>query len=247
MNLRIQFLSPWALSVTAAFGLTACMAVEADVPANPTVSFPAWSTAYDQTQNVQVTAAPGWSIDLVEYSVDGLHWMQATPAGSDGYSVVLTNLDIGDSEIAVRVTSSYRGQSQTTLYYSPISGVAPVFDCSNPATSMLPTPTLIRDVGTEIRTLVGYFGDPAGGHTVTFIIGYTNQLNTNPYQNVGSIVSYGRTSITAAFDVSLARCDTRPTPNPPQDCDVPYSLTVLVDGAQLCKNDAFDHVHNYAR
>ena len=175
MTTKFPLLSRWALSLITVFALTACTAEDADVPAAPVVQFPAWSTAYNQSQTVQVTPAPGWPIDRVEYSTDGINWMQAKPGTGDGYAIALTNLDIGTTELTLRVTSSYRGQSEVNYYYSEIQNVAAVFDCTTPATSMLPSSTMILQDGNEVRTLVGYFGDSQRGHSVVAYIDYTDE------------------------------------------------------------------------
>jgi len=142
------------------------------------------------------------------------------------------------------VTSNYRDQTQVSLFYSSISGVAAEFNCNTPDASMLPEPRLVQQDGTDSRTLIGYFGDPAL-HTITFTIAYTS-LDNNAYQSVGTISNYGREAITAAFSVNHASCDHGPI-TAPHDCDVPYSLTVLVDGNNLCANATFGLIHNYAQ
>jgi len=242
----LRTLSRFALSLAVLPLLTACVVQEADAPPDPVVTFPTWTADHDQSQVVQVAAPPGWKIDHVEYSVDGGKWTEATPTGTDnGYTVALTNLDIGPNTVALRVESSYRDQSQTDLFYSTTPDIAPVFDCTTPAASMLPSPTLQHDNGTEVRTMVGYFGDPAGGHDVTFTMDFTDG-NGNAFQNVGSIVSYGSNAITVSFNVATAWCNTNPGgPGNGVDCDLPYGLTVSVDGVQLCTNPTFGVVHNY--
>jgi hypothetical protein len=220
-----------------------CVPPDASVP-TPTVTFPSWSTDHDQTQTVQVVPGPGWAVDLVEYSVGTGEWQKASSTGG-GYQVILTDLDISDNAIAVRVTSSYRGVTEVNLYYSTITGVKPVFDCV--AASMLPEATLVENNGTETRTLVGYFGD-AAKHTVTATVGYQDMAG-NQYRSVGTISNYGRNSITASFNVSHANCDTGgppPVNNPFHDCDVPYTLSVSVDGgADLCGTGTFAQIHYY--
>jgi hypothetical protein len=246
MITKMPLLSRWALPLVTVFALASCTATEADVPSEPVVVFPAWAVTHDQTQSVKVTAAAGWTVDRVEYSTDGINWAQAKPGTGDNYSVVLTNLDIGTTELTLRVTSSYRGQSEVNYYYSEIQNVAAVFGCAT-AASMLPSSTLYRANGTETRTMLGYFGDPSKGHTVTFDISFTD-VNGNVFDTVGAIVNYGRDSITATFDVARATCDTGgnpPNTNPPHDCDVPYTLAVWVDGAVLCPATAFGQIHSY--
>jgi hypothetical protein len=151
----------------------------------------------------------------------------------------LTELDIGDNALALRVESSNLGHSQTDLFYDTIEGIVLVFDCDSPEDSVLPSEDMIHDNGSEVRTMLGYFGDPAGGHTVTFMFDFVDRWDDD-YENVASIVNYGRYSITAEFDVSEARCDATNG-----DCRVPYGLTVWVDGVELCSNSHFGDITNY--
>lgn len=204
-------------------------------------------------KTLKVTPAPGWTIARVEYSTDGINWLQATPGTDDNYSVVLTNLDIGTSELTLRVTSTYLDQTEVNLFYSEIKNVAAVFDCTAPTTSMLPSSTMILQDGTEVRTLVGYFGDPLRGHAVVAYIDFTDEPAGggagSAYQIEGVIDTYARTEITASFQVSHATC-IRPVPAPPGGgectgpCSVNYGLTVLVDGVQICTSADFGVITN---
>jgi hypothetical protein len=241
MNYERKLSSSWAPCLAAALVLSGCVIEEADVPADPTVSFPNWSTEHTQSQQVRVTAPAGWEIDRVEYSVDGGKWVQAREGDAGVYRVELSNLDIGDSVFALRVESSYLGESQTDLFYDTIEGIAPVFACDTPDESVLPTPDMIQDNGNEVRTMLGYFGDPDGGHTVTFMIEFDDRWGEH-YQIVGSIINYGNDSITVEYDVGHASCDASNG-----DCWVSYGLTVWVDGELLCENGGFGSVINYDR
>jgi hypothetical protein len=241
MSNKAKLMSPRSLVIAAVLALTACVVDEADVPDNPEVSFPNWSTDSNQTQNVRVTAPEGWSIDYVEYSVDGGDWQEAPKTGPATYSVTVSDLDVGDNVIALRVESSYLSQSQTDLYYDTIEGVAPVFNCEDPEASMLPSSTLIYDSGSEVRTMMGYFGGPDGGHTVTFVLDFTNDWDED-YERAGSIVSYGHNSVSVEFDLAQAWCDASSG-----DCRLDYGLTVLVDGEELCSNPSFGEILNYDR
>lgn len=247
MRDRHHWLSGWALSVTGPLTLAACVAAEADVPPNPTVSFPEWASVHQQTQPVRVKPPPGWTIDRVEYAVDGGSWKRAALREDGLYSVTLTNLDIGDNALALRVQSSYLSETQTDIYYDTIANVPPNFICDDPAASMLPTPDLLYDNRTEVRTLLGYFGDPSGGHTVTFVIDFVDEEG-NAFEVGGSIINYGRSSITAEFAVDQAWCYTGgPGPGGGErfDCDVDYGLSVWVDGVSLCSSNRFGTITNY--
>lgn len=124
--------------------------------------------------------------------------------------------------------------------------VTPSFDCTDQS-AMLPSTTLIRNLGTETRTMTGQFGDPDHGHSISFTLSYQD-INGDAYQSVGSITDYGRTSITAEFDVGSATCDTGGRPNEQRhDCDVPYRLDVMVDGEPLCSGANFGNIHTYWR
>jgi hypothetical protein len=128
MNRRFKTSSVWALAIGVVFPLAGCVIQEADVPADPEVSFPNWSVDYNQERQVRVTAPAGWTIERVEYSVDGGKWEEATGNNAGSYTVSLNNLDIGDNVLAVRVESSYRGESQIDLFYDTIEGIASVFN-----------------------------------------------------------------------------------------------------------------------
>jgi hypothetical protein len=124
--------------------------------------------------------------------------------------------------------------------------VTPSFDCTNAkGDSMLPSTTLIRNLGTETRTLTGQFGDPEHGHSITFTLSYMD-VNGDKFQSVGAVTDFGRTSVTAQFDVGSATCDTG-TMNNRHDCDVAYQLDVTVDGDPLCSNASFGNIHTYWR
>lgn len=252
MNTRLYRMSRWAMSLMLASTMLACVATEADPPTEPKVTFPSWSTAHDQTASVKVKAAEGWTITNVEYSVDGAKWQKAegpapgatAPTSADGtpYAVTLTGLDIGDSELTLKVTSSYRGQTETDYFYSNIKGVLPEFDCA--AGSVLPSATLNRNLGTEQRTLTGYFGNAEGAHTVSASISFIS-INGNAFESVGVPVARGTDAVTFSFNLGDATCDTGNGPNNWHDCDVPYTLTLWVDGTKVCDARDVGNIHTY--
>lgn len=259
MSHNTSIFSRWALALPIVVALSGCTATEADTVSDPTVTFPpSYSADPNQQPDVTVTPAPGWTISRVDYTTDGVNWQQATAstATAGAYSLNLTNLDIGPNLLTVRVTSTYRNQTQVSEFSSAIDSVKATFDCGTPGAatqpSMLPNTTLLQSDGTEERTMIGYFGDPTL-HTVTFVINFTETWPTNnPYTEVASITKYGRDSITAAFPVSHATCDTCAGGGVgcanPHDCNVQYGLTVYVDGSstQLCANTNYGVVNNYA-
>jgi hypothetical protein len=247
MSKNTKILPRWVLALPLIIMFSGCMATEADTVSDPKVEFPSWSTDHNQTQSVKVTPPAGWTVSRVDYSLDGTNWMQAKPTDppTDSYSIELTNLDIGSNDLTLRVTSSYREQTSTTIFHSAINGVAAQFDCNTPAASMLPSATMIYQDGTEFRTLKGYFGDPLRGHSVVATIDFTNDGGSS-YQIEGAINSYGRTEITVSFQVGHATC-TQPRATGFQctgPCSVSYGLTVSVDGTQLCQNTGFGNVTN---
>lgn len=126
--------------------------------------------------------------------------------------------------------------------------VIPTFDCANRSgDAMLPSTRLIRNMGTETRTMTGQFGDPDHGHAITFALTYRN-IDGDEFQSVGSITDYRQTAITAQFDVGEATCDTGLGPGGERhDCDVPYRLDVTVDGEWLCSQDNFGVIRTYWR
>ncbi len=204
-------------------------------PAAPELTFPTWTTDHEQIGSVTVDLDPAWTIDEVAYSVDDGPFTTAALDSGTSYLIALSDLDIGDNQLVVRVDSSNAGHSQSHFFADTISAIEPVFDCSSPA-SMEPNTTLIANNNYEVRTLRGYFGDPAGGHTVTFVITFVDD-NGNTYVNPAATLVYGRTSIDAEFNVNRWRCD--------GTCTTDYDLEVLVDGNLLCSEANFGIIRDF--
>ena len=248
MSKNTKILPRWALALPLVILFSGCMATEADTVSDPKVEFPAYTTDHNQSPVVTVTPPAGWITSRVDYSLDGTNWMQAKVSDTDAtkYTVALTNLDIGSNDLTLRVTSSYREQTSTTIFHSAINDVAAVFDCNTPDASMLPSATMILQDGTEVRTLTGYFGDPLRGHSVVATINFTNEGGSS-YQIEGAIASYARTQITASFQVGHATCN-RPSTNPGFQCTGPcsihYGLKVTIDGKDICTNTGFGDITN---
>ncbi len=207
-------------------------------PAAPTLAFPSWTTAFTQTGTVTVTLDANWTVDEVAFSVDGGGFAPAADLGAGAYDVALTELDIGDSDLVVRVSSSNRGYSQVHEFQDTIAGVVPVWDCNNPNAAMQPDTELLEQLKVENRTMVGYFGDPDGGHTFTFLIEYDDQ--GDPFQTVGAVVSPGRTSMMVGLDIDRADCGNNP-------CTQNYALSLYVDGnpTPVCSNNSFGVIRRY--
>jgi hypothetical protein len=130
----------------------------------------------------------------------------------------------------VRVITSNDGHQQLHLFHDVVADVAPVFDCTN-NTNMLPTSDLIRNNRTEVRSMQGYFGDPDGGHTVTFVVRFTDD-NGRTFTNPAEVLTYGRSSMDVAFNVERFRCNNNP-------CNDDYDLSLLVDGQQVCNQNNY--------
>jgi len=200
-------------------------------PATPQLTFPSWTTAFTQSGNATITTATGWSIDDVSFARDSGEFFPASMISAGVYELALANLDIGDNALTVRVQTSNLGHSQTHYFFDTVPGVAPVFDC-NDSSKMSPTSTLIRNNSTETRTMLGYFGDPDGGHTVSFVITFDDD-NGDTFVNPSTTLSYGRTSIETDLDVNRFRCNGTGCSNKN------YDLDVFVDGVSLCSKPAY--------
>jgi hypothetical protein len=98
---------------------------------------------------------------------------------------------------------------------------------------MLPGTGLVQDLGTERRTMIGYFGDPLGFHNVEFVL-EAEVDNLGPYATIGTILSRGAFSIDVAFDVDPFGCG--------NNCEQDYTLDVLLDGSSDCRAEAFGQI-----
>ncbi len=208
--------------------------------APPAISLPTWTPTYTAHEGltmsgtIGVAALPAYAVTAVAVSVDGGPWLPSTPAAGGGWRATITNPDLGDSDVAVRATTSVDGHQAVTEAHGVLT-VAPVFDCTS-GTSMLPDNDLIQNNSTEQRVMVGYFGQPSGGHDVAFVIDFTDE-NGDPYTVTSSTVRYGIAQIEVAWNVNRLRCNTNNG-----DCASPYALRVFVDGVPLCNRTAFGTV-----
>jgi hypothetical protein len=96
---------------------------------------------------------------------------------------------------------------------------------------MLPNRKLLRDNRTEVRSMIGYFGDPDGGHTLTFVIEFTDE-NGDTFVNPAIVLTKGRTSVDVQYNVDQFRCNNNP-------CTDSYDLSLFVDGQAVCSQIAF--------
>lgn len=211
----------------------------------PVITLPTWATAYTEhvgmrvTGNIGVTANPAYEVAAVEVSLDGGPWAPAAKAAAGGWDATMSDPDIGDSDVAVRVTTTVEGHTAHVELHD-ILHVDPVFACAS--TSMLPDTRLIRNVGTEIRTMVGYFGRPDGGHGISFLVTASSpNLPGNPRLTIASQTStYSTTSMLVSYGINVFSCDTGA-----DSCDMPYDLAVLVDGVQLASCPGFGVIRRF--
>lgn len=208
-------------------------------PPAPAVTLPSWATNYVESVEMvasgtlMATAAPGWTVDSVSYSIDGgATWRAAVGGGADDWAMTLIDPDIGTSDLLYSVQSSNRGIHHTTQWTDTLT-VDPIFDCSDPG-AMTPTNELVRDNRDEVRSMVGYFGDPDGGHIISFVL-TANADGQGLIDSVGQTTSYGRFAMETSFNVDEFRCNNNP-------CQQNYALEVLVDGVSLCSDANFGQV-----
>jgi len=208
----------------------------------PMITIPTFTQTYtphvglSATGTIQVAAAMGYSVTAVATSVDAGPWMPAIANSSGGWDATLVDPDIGDVDVAVRADVAIDGHSESTIAHATMH-VAPIFDCTQAATSMLPSTTLLATgfggfATGENRVMVGYFGQPNKGHDASFILtGNAPEFQGNPVVTVvSSTVSFGTTEVHAAFNTGVLRCN----PNNASSCDNPYDLSVMVDGVIVC-------------
>lgn len=209
----------------------------------PVVTFPVWAQPFtpgvglNASGNVTVVADNAYAVTLVEYAVDGGAWTPATNAGGNAWSVLITNPDVGSSDVAVRVTTVADGHAKMTEFHSVLS-VPSVFLCAS-TTSMQPNTTLIQNQRLENRVMDGYFGRPDGGHTPAFTITATTPAGqgNETYVIVGRVIERGIVSMTVEYSVDRLQCG--------GNCNLPYVLAFLMDGAPVCSQTAFGNVHEY--
>ena len=216
------------------------------VPPAPQLALPNWQFAIDPsvaarlTGDVSVSPPAGWTVAGVATSTDsGLTWVSASNAGGGSWSVTLNNPDIGQHTLLTRVDLMNRGVHQLHTSASTYT-VAPQFNCNGGNNAMSPTTRLIQNNRNETRTMLGYFGDPNGGHTVTFTLSGVDQNGVN-VTTVGAVTRYGTFGIDADYNVDRFRCN-QWNNNP---CTLQYDLDVAVDGVQLCNKQPFGVVERF--
>jgi hypothetical protein len=208
--------------------------VDLQLPA-PTLAFPSWTTAHEQSGTLSVSAPAEWSIEEVALSVDDGEFLPLEDMGEGVFLANLKDLDIGDSTLTARVITNNGGHTQEHLFHDTVEGVVAVFDCSA-MSSMQPTTQLIGNNNYEIRTMRGYFGDPDGGHTITFMVGFVND-NGDAYENPARIMTYGRNSMDVELDVNRFRCN--------DPCQDDYDLSLYVDGQLFCEQTNYSTIVEY--
>lgn len=199
------------------------------------VTLPTFSTAHDQMQTVTVAPAAGWTVTGVEYSVNGGSFMDATGSGTS-FDLALNGLDIGDNELVLLVHSDNAGNEHVDRVVTTIAGIVPVFNCDTPGDSMLPTTDLVRSQQQDVRSMVGYFGDPARPHDILFVIDYDDI--DGPITSTATIVTRSRDTVAVSFN-------TRSANRPDLRQSQPYALSLVVDGKQVCQNGSFGDIWDY--
>jgi hypothetical protein len=208
--------------------------------AAPTITLPTWDQAYvpleslTLTGDVEVAPAAGYAVDEVAYKVDDGPWLAATPTEDGAYAIEVRDPDIGDSDLDVRVTTSTAGHVQETHAFDRLH-VDPIFDCADHG-AMRPDNALVRQVGTENRVMVGYFGDP--GHAVSFTLTGTGIENIGTLTVASATLTNGRFAVTTQYLVDDFRC-------PDSPCDFDVDLTAMVDGVELCSEVDFGTVTDF--
>jgi len=203
----------------------------------PMFTFP----TFTQTLNAQgltaagtimVAPAAGYTVDEVAVSADAGPWVPAVSDNAGGWVATMINPDIGDVDVAVRAQVSIDGHAEATIAHKTMH-VNPIFNCTTPAASMLPSTELIRNQnnnGQEVRVMTGYFGQPDQGHDVTFTILARPDINNVPTDItlVGETLRYGYTDILVGYPTARLDCGNNP-------CTRGYDLRVLIDGVEHCK------------
>ncbi len=208
-------------------------------PPEVSVTMPSWSSSYSYgsgttvSGTVSLSSHPDWATDSVAYSTDGgVTWSDATSLGSDRWSISVTDPDIGDTTLLLDVQSSNLGHTHHT-WDSDVFSVDPQFDCGGGSDSMLPDKDMVANNKTEVRTMMGYWGDPSAGHTLTFVM--TADVGGDTYINPGETTSKGVIATEVKFNVDKLDCNNR--------CN--YDLDVYVDGTLLCSQSNFGRVEKY--
>lgn len=220
--------------------LTAVAEVEVAFAA-PAITVPAWQQTYVESESLtlsgelEIAPADGYTIDDVAFKVDDAEWLAATAVSDGVYQVEIVNPDIWDSDVDLRVVTSTDGHVQETHAFTTIT-VDPIFDCADHA-AMLPENGMVRQVGTENRVMLGYFGHP--GHAVAFEIAATGVENIGDLAVTSSMLTNGRFAVTEQFLVDDFRCGGDTT------CQLDYGLTALVDGVEICSEVDFGQITDF--
>jgi len=194
--------------------------------------------SYTWTDRVTVNAPTGWTVESLRSSTDGgLTWDQASLGLTGDWTITVLNPDIGTTGVLLAADLMSRGVVHTTLTTRDVV-VDPVFNC-NPA-SMVPTTEMIQNNRTEVRTLIGYFGDPAASHTISFVID-ANVPQDGVYTVGGTNVSVSPFAIDTQFIVDRLQCNR----NNNNSCQLDYNLEMFVDGQSFCARNRFGRITRY--
>lgn len=212
-------------------------------PPDPTVALPAWTTAFTPgvemraSGSLDVSAPAPWSVAAVRASTDGgATWWDLAPGAGTTWDVAVVNPDVVSQPVRFAVDTVHHGVVHTTTWDDELA-VDPVFDCNNPG-SMSPTTEMIANHNTEVRSMIGYFGDPDGPHAFTFTID-ASVPGDGPYQVNAIVRQRGRFSIDAEYNVDqLDNCGF-------DGCTIDYDLTASMDGQVWCAETNFGVVRDY--
>ncbi|MBU1244533.1 hypothetical protein KKD52_06450 [Myxococcota bacterium] len=208
----------------------------------PLAVFDAWTTDFDPdtgvlaTGGLTVTVDAAYTIESVRYAVDKGAWFDASSVDGVHFPIAITNPDIGEVLVDTEVVARLNGEL-ITARFSDSFAVAPEFDCNNPAQAMIPENDLVSNMTEEHRVMKGYFGDPQGGHVLSFVV-TANVQGDGIYQSVGEVQSYGPTAVGVKYYVSPLRCENNP-------CNTAYRLDFFLDGILQCSRDNFGVIYRY--
>ncbi len=208
----------------------------------PLAVFDAWTTDFNPTSGVlatggvTVTLDSAYTIESVRYAVDKGAWFDATSTDGVYFPIEITNPDIGEVLVDLEVVARINGELITARFSDSFT-VAVEFNCNNPAQAMIPENDLVSNMTEEHRVMKGYFGDPLGGHVLSFVV-TANVQGDGIYQSVGEVQSYGPTAVGVKYYVSPLRCENQP-------CNTAYRLDFFLDGILQCSRNNFGVIYRY--
>lgn len=212
-------------------------------PPDPAVTLPSWTTAFTPgvemraSGSLDVSPPAPWAVAGVRASTDGgMTWWELTPGAGTTWDVAVINPDVVSQPVRFAVDTVHHGVVHTTIWDDDLA-VDPVFDCNDPG-AMSPTTEMIANHNTEVRSMLGYFGDPDGPHAFTFTID-VSVPGDGPYTINSVIRQRGRFSIDAEYNVDqLDNCGF-------DGCTIDYDLTASMDGNVWCAETNYGVIRDY--